>query len=61
MRCYLIICVVDIRSTFGGQIPNGEQTIQLNSAELIAQGKEELAEAKLEMHQQTEMPCMLIG
>lgn len=55
------ILLGNIRGTFGGAIPGGTENIQLNSAELIAQGKEELAEAKQEMHQQTEMPTMLIG
>jgi hypothetical protein len=51
----------NIRSTFGNTIPGGGDNIQLNGAELIAQGKEELDTVKKEIMGQQEPLLMIWG
>lgn len=51
----------NIRGTFGGSIPGGAENIQLNSAEMISQGKEELDAVKNEMKGQSEPLGFVFG
>lgn len=50
-----------IRSTFGSSIPGGGEMIQLNGADLISQGKEELAALKEKMKSQSEPLLIMFG
>jgi hypothetical protein len=55
------ILLGNIRNTFGGVIPGGTENIQLNGADLVRQGEQELEKAETQLIQQAEPVVLLLG